>query len=222
MISKKLTDKLSNPEYRKAFVASQINVGIPFQIRGLIKERNWTQGQLAEKADMLQPRISGLMTPGKTRPNIDTLRRLAEAFDCALMVRFVPFSELAQWSERFDPESFSVASFENDFGLMERNERVTDNAVNHAFALSLNRSHDKTRMSLCGAAEPGITLTDMLYAQRYLVAENVTAIGPDRERQTIINESQISVLRKQPHIEVTPHFAPTSTELQYNRTAYAF
>ncbi|MBZ5626343.1 MAG: helix-turn-helix domain-containing protein [Acidobacteriia bacterium] len=223
MISKQLTDKLNNPEYRKAFVASQINVGIPFQIRALVRERNWTQGQLAEKADMLQPRISGLMTPGKTRPNIDTLRRLAEAFDCALMVRFVPFSELARWSEGFDPESFSVASFENDFGLMERSERETAIAVNQAFAMSLNRSHDKKRMSLCDAAGPGITLTDMLYAPRYLTARNITVIGPDQERQTIINESPISVLRKQPHIEVAPHFAPASTELQYTRTtAYAF
>jgi transcriptional regulator with XRE-family HTH domain len=196
MISKQLADKLGNPEYRKAFVASQINVGIPFQIRALIKERNWTQGQLAEKADMLQPRISGLMTPGKTRPNIDTLRRLAEAFDCALMVRFVPFSELAEWSEQFDPEAFSVASFENDFGFMDRGEQETAIAANRAFAEWINRREGEKWTSLCEMAghRPGMTLTelDALYATRSLTGENSIAIGAYRD-QTIINENRITL-----------------------------
>jgi hypothetical protein len=54
------------------------------------------------------------MTPGRTRPNIETLRRVAEAFDCGLMVRFVPFSEMARWSEKFDPEAFHIPSFDED------------------------------------------------------------------------------------------------------------
>jgi transcriptional regulator with XRE-family HTH domain len=121
-MTSKIAEKLHDPEYRKAFVASEINIGLPFQVRALLKARGWTQGMLAEKADMLQPRISGLMSPGKTRPNIDTLRRLAEAFDCGLAVRFVPFSELAAWSEQFDPESFNVPDFEHDPGFVARKE----------------------------------------------------------------------------------------------------
>jgi transcriptional regulator with XRE-family HTH domain len=121
--------KLRDSEYRKALVASQINIGIPFQIRALMKSRQWNQGKLAEKTGMLQPRISGLMTPGKTRPNIHTLRRLAEAFDCGLMVRFVPFSELLKWSENFDPESFTVPEFGDDPGLIERKEPATATAT---------------------------------------------------------------------------------------------
>ena len=117
----KLGEKLRDPEYRKAFVASQINMGIPFQIRAMLKGRpGWTQETIAQRAQMLQPRISGLMTPGKTRPNIETLRRIAEAFDCGLIVRFAPFSELARWSEEFDPESFSVPGFNEDFGFLDR------------------------------------------------------------------------------------------------------
>lgn len=118
----KASEKLSDPEYRRAFVSSQINVGIPFQLRAMMKTRGWTQGDLAKRSDMLQPRISGLLTPGRTRPNIDTLRRLAEAFDCALMVRFVPFSELVKWSEDFDPEIFVVPEFEHDTGFVERKQ----------------------------------------------------------------------------------------------------
>lgn len=118
----KTAEKLRDPEYRKAFVSSQINVGIPFQLRALMKARGWTQADLAKRSDMLQPRISGLLTPGRTRPNIDTLRRLAEAFDCGLVVRFAPFSELVRWSEGFDPEAFAVPDFENDAGFVERKE----------------------------------------------------------------------------------------------------
>lgn len=116
----KIAEKLRDAAYRKAFVSSQINVGIPFQIRALLKARGWTQEQLGERTDMLQPRVSGLMTPGKTRPNIETLRRIAEAFDCGLLVRFAPFSDLARWSENFDPESFNVPSFADDVGFIER------------------------------------------------------------------------------------------------------
>lgn len=112
---------MRDAEYRTAFVASQINIGIPFQLRALLKGRGKTQEWLAEKTGMLQPRISGLLNPGKTRPNIETLRRLAEAFDCGLAVRFVPFSELMSWSDRFDPESFNIPRFEEDQELSERN-----------------------------------------------------------------------------------------------------
>jgi transcriptional regulator with XRE-family HTH domain len=120
-MTSRLAEKLRDPEYRKAFVASQINIGIPFQIRAMLKNRpGWTQATIANRAQMLQPRISGLMTPGKTRPNIDTLRRIAEAFDCGLVVRFAPFSEMAKWSDEFDPDSFSVPDFDHDAGFIER------------------------------------------------------------------------------------------------------
>ena len=110
----KIWNKLRNPEYRKAFVASQINIAIPFQLYALLKSRGWTQAQLAERAGMLQPRISAMLKPGKTRFNIETLRRLAEAFDCGLVVRFAPFSELVRWSEQFNPELFDVPSFSQE------------------------------------------------------------------------------------------------------------
>lgn len=116
-MTSKLFQKLKEPEYRKAFVASQINVGIPFQIRALLKSRpGWTQTTLAKKAEMRQPSISALLTPGKTRPNIETLRRIANVFDCGLIVRFAPFGELAKWSEDFSPESFTVPSFDEESG----------------------------------------------------------------------------------------------------------
>ena len=106
-----LLQKLQDPEYRKAFVASQINIGIPFQVRALQKARGWKQQELAKRAGMLQPRISAIQKPGKAQLNLETLRRLAAAFDVALVVKFAPFSELAWWGENFNPDSFDVPSF---------------------------------------------------------------------------------------------------------------
>jgi transcriptional regulator with XRE-family HTH domain len=113
-MTSKIATKLEDPAYRGAFVASQINIGIPFQIRALLKARGWTQEKLAERTGMLQPRISAILKPGKVRPNIETLRRIAEGFDCGLLVRFAPFSELVRWSDSFDPERFNIPSFADD------------------------------------------------------------------------------------------------------------
>jgi transcriptional regulator with XRE-family HTH domain len=115
----KLLQKLIDPDYRKAYVASQINIGIPFQIRALLRSRKWKQEDLAKRTGMLQPRISALLTPGKVKPNIETLRRIANAFDCALQVRFLPFDELAEYSEKFNPETFYVPSFEQEMAQSE-------------------------------------------------------------------------------------------------------
>jgi transcriptional regulator with XRE-family HTH domain len=122
----KLAEKLQDKDYRSAFVASQIEIGIPFQIRSLMTQRGWTQDQLAEKTGMRQPSISGLMRPGKTKPNIETLRRIAEAFDCGLAVRFVSFGDLVDWSDSFEPDSFSVKGFEEEMAdLLEKEHRTS-------------------------------------------------------------------------------------------------
>ena len=92
---------------------------------------------------MLQPRISAILKPGKTRLNIETLRRFAEAFDCGLIVKFAPFSELARWSEFFDPESFYVPSFSEDDGFIETKPAARETHVASEFA---GRHHDIARV----------------------------------------------------------------------------
>src|SRR5215216_6009608 len=109
-----LITKLQDKDYRDAFIASQINIELPFQVRALREERGLTQGQLAEKAGMLQPRISAIETPGKGKLNLDTLLRLASAFDVGLIVRFAPFTEIVEWVKKFSPDTFSVKSFAQD------------------------------------------------------------------------------------------------------------
>jgi transcriptional regulator with XRE-family HTH domain len=115
MISTVMTKLKKSKAHRDAFVSSEIKVGLPFQIRALRKQRGWNQEQLAYFAGMLQPRISAMEQPGGGQLNLETLRKLASAFDVGLLVKFVPFSELAKWSEDFSPEEFSVASFDREW-----------------------------------------------------------------------------------------------------------
>ena len=110
-----LIGKLKDREYRRGYVGAQINVGVPFQIRALRRQRGWSQGRLAEETEMLQPRISAIEKPGNGKLNIETLKRLANAFDVGLEVRFVPFSQLIDSSESFDPDGFSVKPFDEEF-----------------------------------------------------------------------------------------------------------
>ncbi len=117
-----LAEQLRNKEYRDAFVAAQIRVGLPMQCRALRESREWTQPHLATAAGMSQPRISEIERPGERKLNLETLLRLASAFDVALQVRFVPFSRLADDDDRLDLDNFYVEPFEEDIANLARLE----------------------------------------------------------------------------------------------------
>jgi len=64
------------------------NSSIATQIKTLRKQRDWTQEDLAKKANMKQARISLLENASYSSWSMSTLRRLAEAFDLTLYVTF--------------------------------------------------------------------------------------------------------------------------------------
>src|ERR1035437_4787521 len=124
--------------YRDAVVTSQINVGIPFQIRALRKQQEMDQKDLAAIAVMAQPRISAMESPGYGSFTSDTLKRLAAAFDVALIVRFAPYSELVRQSTNFNQDDFEAhtASFEKD---LEKIDALPQHVIN-LNALSTERA----------------------------------------------------------------------------------
>ena len=103
--------EMKDKAYRHGAVNAQLEIDLPLQIRALRKQRNWTQPQLAAIAEMRQPRISNMEKPGATHFSLETLRRLAEAFDVALIVRFGSFGELLDWSDQFSPGRLSGSKF---------------------------------------------------------------------------------------------------------------
>jgi transcriptional regulator with XRE-family HTH domain len=111
---KAMWKKLRNKEYRDSFVASQISNTIAAQIFTLREARGWKQAEVAARAGMKQSRISDLEDPNYENYQTRTLVKLASAFDVGLVVRFVPFSELAKWSANRSPKDFLPIEFVKD------------------------------------------------------------------------------------------------------------
>lgn len=106
-------------EVRTRFVESNLSKNLAFQLRSLRDREDWSQEQLAEQVGMNQNAISRLENPFYGKATLTTLKRLAQAFDVALIVRFVPFGELVDWvsstprvNTGLSTEALNVPSFE--------------------------------------------------------------------------------------------------------------
>jgi len=110
---------LRDKEFREHFTADQVYELLALQVRQLREKRQWTQAELGVKAGMQQVQVSRAENPDYTGSKISTLSRLARAFDVALIVRFAPFSELADWLSKLSPGSFGPASFDEELSGLE-------------------------------------------------------------------------------------------------------
>ncbi len=108
-----VVQKLMSKEYRDAIVAAENSNAISFQIRAMQGERTWTQEKLGELAGMKQGFISRVVNSSGNY-SLGTLRKLASAFDVALIVRFAPFSELVDWMTNLTPERLAPPSFSDE------------------------------------------------------------------------------------------------------------
>ena len=106
--------KMKSKEYRDSFVSSNISNTVSAQIHTMRQVRGWTQSELALRCEMRQPRISALEDPDFDNVEISTLKRIAAAFDVALIVQFVPFSRVASLAASMKPSDFNVIEFAQD------------------------------------------------------------------------------------------------------------
>ena len=101
--------------HRDAFVSAHIKEGLSFQVRALRKQRKWSQKKLGTIAGFEQSKISDFENPNYPSDlNLDTVKRLASAFDVALVIRFVSFGEQISWVSDLVPDSLQVRSFSDD------------------------------------------------------------------------------------------------------------
>lgn len=80
-----------------------------------------TQAALARESGMTPNNLSRLESPDYGKQTISSLKRIAEALDVALVVRFVPFSQYINWlsstqflDEGLRPEALAVPSFADE------------------------------------------------------------------------------------------------------------
>lgn len=132
-------------EARARFVESHLKKSIAFQIRSLRNREHWTQTEFADHLGMRRQRkghqtnVSGRLENSRYgKHSLTTLRKIAAAFDVALVVWFIPFSRLIDWAtetpytdEGLTEEFFDVPAFDEDPGIkaLEKKEAEEDRLV---------------------------------------------------------------------------------------------
>ncbi len=109
-------ESLRDPEFRKQFVEEHLNVGIAFQIRSLRNRQKLTQVKLAELLGdkRKQPMVSEWENPDYGKYTLGTLKELANIFDVGLLVRFVPFSTLVDWTINLSSNEIAPLNFNEE------------------------------------------------------------------------------------------------------------
>ncbi len=127
----KVKKAFKNKEYRHAYVDEFLNVSIATQIKVLREQNNWGQEELAIEVGMKQPRISVMENVNYSSWSINTLRKLAKAFDLTLRVSFESFGDRIKEIDQFNLEALERLSFEKDPAFVEK-EEVKINAATKA------------------------------------------------------------------------------------------
>src|SRR5437867_6601772 len=116
----RLIEKLKRKKYRDAYVVDHIKTWIAYQIRANREERGLNQTQLGKRAGRKpQNVVSRLEDPDYGKYSIQTLLKIASAFDVALLVKFVPFSRWVREYDDVSPEKLVVKEFDEDDEMLK-------------------------------------------------------------------------------------------------------
>ena len=111
-------------EFREAYLEASIEQNIAWQIRFNRESRKIAQSQLAELIGTHQSAISRMEDPSYGRLNLKSIVKIANAFKCAITIKFISYSELAEQNQSFSKKSIIVKSFDEETSLIhgETNE----------------------------------------------------------------------------------------------------
>jgi transcriptional regulator with XRE-family HTH domain len=113
--SEKLVSKLSERDYRHAYMMEGVKTWIARQVRALREQRGWSQDDLGRETEKPQSAISRVEDPDYGKLTLQTLFDLARAYDVPLLVQFVEWSDwLCRMNDRstasLQRESFSASA----------------------------------------------------------------------------------------------------------------
>lgn len=92
-------ERWQDREYREAYMEAAIEQGVAWQIQINRKFRSMSQKDLAVAIGTQQSSISRFEDPEYGAHSLDSLKEIAKAFDCALQVKFISYSDLAREGE---------------------------------------------------------------------------------------------------------------------------
>jgi transcriptional regulator with XRE-family HTH domain len=112
VISKKFADELSNnKEMRDAYLEEKTRAKLAVQIKANRVAREWSQAELGQWTGKTQSNIHRLEDQNIARYTLTTLFQFASAYDCGLVVEFVPYHEFLQRTADLSPSHLQVPSF---------------------------------------------------------------------------------------------------------------
>jgi len=110
----KLYRKLDNKDYRDAFVAEQIRVGLAFQIREMRSELHQEEFGALTSPHFAQKQISDFENPAKPFPSLPSLLRLASALDVGLVCHFAPYKEIVDRTLKLSTAQLTPTPYERE------------------------------------------------------------------------------------------------------------
>lgn len=130
-LAQKISEDFKEKEYRHSYLDEFLDAWIATQIKVLREQRGWSQKDLAEKANMLQPRISALENVNYSSWSVNTLRKLAQAFDLTLRISFESFGDRTKDFDQFSREYLERPSFDDDpvFSSVQRSSLQESRAL---------------------------------------------------------------------------------------------
>jgi transcriptional regulator with XRE-family HTH domain len=145
------------------------------------EKKGWSQQELAKEVGMGQARISLLENPNYQTLSLSTLKRVANVFDVALVVRFIPFSKLFEMLDSETESTLAVLSFEDEFGT-EANPITTPGSK------VIDLAHQLKELHLDGPPEGSAQLKpDLLYDVRRISGATSDITTPTTVTGTLRN-----------------------------------
>ena len=168
-MSSNTREKFRRKEYRDAFIEAFVDTLIATQIKTLREKRELTQAKLAELIDTGQSRISAIENVNYSNWSVNTLRKVARAFDVALIVKFASFGEALKESDSL-ASRLVVPSFGDDAELQHPEGRA---AHGEAVGISQPVGSSSTRLLV----QPDTRLSTTASTLSYSEADTAVPIG---------------------------------------------
>jgi len=124
-IPKNLREEFKDKEFAHAYADEFLNVYIATQIKVLREQHKLSQEELAELTGMKQERISVLENVDYSSWSINTLRKLAKAFDVTLRVTFETFGRGVSEMKNLNRLALERVSREQEIEWEEKAEKWT-------------------------------------------------------------------------------------------------
>jgi len=105
-----------DPESRQAYMVASVEQDIAWQVRINRERRGWTQAKLAKLIGTRQSAIARIEDPSYGKHSLATLTKVAEVFQCALMLRLVDFDKFTTETADLSEDSLYVEPYEDKNG----------------------------------------------------------------------------------------------------------